>query len=271
MTCSPIQSEALRSTIMAAVDENSNAVLQGIARHINCLSEENRNTRKKALESIRNDTVNRKPPLEDSDLGPVFSEVLKPLLKTFSDPVEKCRELSVGIVHRFFEKVSDPEERLSYVFPVLVQRLGQQEIVEPSEELRLQLVELFSLLIDKAGQKLPVYLEDSIRILQRTLVDPFPEVKKESCKCASKIAKAIPQYFHMVSETLIKPLLMSVTHQHSRMRALVVTTIGRYAVLNCWFFHLMRESSVDFVVVCLLLLCVCVEGGGVSLQLHGNE
>ena len=158
---------------------------------------------------------------------------MKPLLKTFSDPVEKCRELSISIVHRFFEKVSDPEERLSYVFPVLVQRLGQQEIVEPSEELRLQLVELFSVLVDKSGQKLPAYLEDSVKILQRTLVDPFPDVKKESCKCASKIAKAIPQYFYMVSETLIKPLLLSVTHQHSKMRALVVTTIGQYAIIFC--------------------------------------
>ncbi|XP_076458968.1 dynein axonemal assembly factor 5-like [Babylonia areolata] len=211
---------------MAAVDQNSNAVLQGIARHINCLGEDNRNTRKKALESIRNDTINRKPVLESPDLEPIFSEILKPMLKMFSDPVEKCRELSVGIVHRFFEKVSDPEDRLSYVFPVLVQRLGQQEIVEPSEELRLQLVELFSLLVDRAGQKLPAYLDDSVKILQRTLMDPFPDVKKESCKCASKIAKAIPQYFHMVSETLIKPLLMSITHQHSKIRALTVSTIG---------------------------------------------
>ncbi|XP_070187800.1 dynein axonemal assembly factor 5-like isoform X2 [Littorina saxatilis] len=211
---------------MAAVDENSNAVLQGIARHINCLGEDNRNLRKKALESIRNDTIKRKPALQTADLDPIFSEILKPLLKTFSDPVEKCRELSIGIVHGFFEKVSDPEERLSYVFPILVQRLGQQEMVETSEEIRLQLMELMSLLIDKAGPKLPAYLEDSMKILQRTLMDPFPDVKRESCKCASKIAKAIPQYFHMVSEMLIKPLQTSITHQHSKMRVLTVTTIG---------------------------------------------
>lgn len=217
---------------MAAVHESSNAVLQGIARHINCLGEESRNTRKKALESIRNDTVNRKPALESSDLGPIFSEVLKPLLKTFFDPVEMCRELSVAIVCRFFQKVSDPEERYSYVFPVLVQRLGQQDITEPSEEMRLKLMELFSVLVDRSGEKLPAYLEDSVKILQRTLVDPFPEVKKESCICASKIAMAIPQYFYSVSEMLVKPLLMSVTHQHSRMRALVVITIGQYSFVK---------------------------------------
>lgn len=170
--------------------------------------------------------IDRKPSLETDELGLVFSEILKPMLKVFSDQVEKCRELSIAIVHQLFEKVSDPGERLSYVFPVLVQRLGQQEVIETSEELRLQLMELLSLLIDKAGTKLPAYLDDCVKILQRTLADPFPDVKRVSCQCASKIAKAIPQYFHMVSETLIKPLLLSITHQHSKVRALVVETIG---------------------------------------------
>lgn len=217
---------------MAAVDENSNAVLQGIARQINCLSEENRNTRKKALESIRNDTLDRKPTLETPVLQLIFSEVLKPMLKEFSDPVEKCREISIGITYRFFEKITDPEEHLSYVFPVLVQRLGQTEIVEPSEEIRLQLVTLMFYLINKAGGKLPVYLDDCVRILQRTLQDPFPEVKRESCQCASKLAKAVPQYFHMQSETLIKPLLLSITHQHSKIRTIVVETIGMKIALS---------------------------------------
>lgn len=224
------ESEALRSTIMAGVEENSSAVLQGIARHVNCLKEDNRNTRKRALEDIKKDTQGRNPAFEASELQLVFSELLKPLLKGFSDPAEKCRELSIGIVQWFLENVPCPEESLSYVFPILVQRLGQQEIVESSEEIRFKLVELFSLLTDKAGPKLPVYLDDSIKVLQRTLVDPYPEVKKESCKCASKIAKTVPQYFYSTSEHLIKPLLLSITHQHSKIRALVVETLGECAM-----------------------------------------
>ncbi|PVD38342.1 hypothetical protein C0Q70_00954 [Pomacea canaliculata] len=186
---------------MAGVEENSSAVLQGIARHVNCLKEDNRNTRKRALEDIKKDTQGRNPAFEASELQLVFSELLKPLLKGFSDPVEKCRELSIGIVQWFLENVPCPEESLSYVFPILVQRLGQQEIVESSEEIRFKLVEL-------------------------TLVDPYPEVKKESCKCASEIAKTVPQYFYSTSEHLIKPLLLSITHQHSKIRALVVETLG---------------------------------------------
>lgn len=221
------ENEALRSTIMACVDQNSNAVLQGIARHINCLGEENRNTRKKALESIKKDTLERKPPLAAPELQLVFSEVAKPLLKIFFDPVEKCRELSINIIREYMKNVEKPDESLPYVIPVLVQRLGQQEITEPSEEIRLMLIEFLSEILEFSGKKLSVYLDDLMRILQRTISDPFPDVKKESCRCTSKIAKAIPEYFHMQSESLIKPLSLTITHQHAKVRTLVVETIGK--------------------------------------------
>ncbi len=64
--------------------------------------------------------------------------------------------------------------------PVVVARLGSQEITEPSEELRLTLVSFLSSLVDLCGAKIAPYLNDMICILQRTIVDPYPEVKKVS-------------------------------------------------------------------------------------------
>ncbi|XP_067671064.1 dynein axonemal assembly factor 5-like [Haliotis asinina] len=211
---------------MASLDENSNAVLQGIARHINCLSEENRNTRKRALESIRTDTLGRKPPLDSHEHALIFSEVLKPVLKILSDPVEKCRELAITLISDYLNVLDKPDEHLSYIVPVLSARLGQQEIIEPSEELRLSLVELLTQIVECSGKKMAIYLDDAIRILQRTIVDPYPEVKKESCRCSSKLAKSIPEYFHMQSESLIKPLMLTISHQHSKVRTVVVETVG---------------------------------------------
>ncbi|XP_071107149.1 dynein axonemal assembly factor 5-like [Haliotis cracherodii] len=211
---------------MASLDENSNAVLQGIARHINCLAEENRNTRKKALESIRSDTLGRKPPLDADEHVLIFSEVLKPVLKILSDPVEKCRELSISLISDYLKLVDKPDEHLSYIVPVLSARLGQQEIIESSEELRLSLVELLVQIVECSGKRMAIYLDDAIRILQRTIVDPYPEVKKESCRCSSKLAKSIPEYFHMQSESLIKPLMLTISHQHAKVRTVVVETIG---------------------------------------------
>lgn len=211
---------------MAAADQNSNAVIQGLARHLNCLNEENKLSRRKALESIKKDTVNRKPALTAEENKPVLNEILKPLLKEFSDPVEKCRELSVEIIREFLRRVSGVDDYLPFIIPILVQRLGQPEIIEPSEELRLLLVEFLKEILEQSGKKLAVYLDDLIRILQKTIIDPYSEVKKVSCNCASIIAKAIPSYFHAQSESLIKPLLTSISHQHSKVRTLVIYTIG---------------------------------------------
>ncbi|GFO25558.1 dynein, axonemal, assembly factor 5 [Plakobranchus ocellatus] len=160
---------------MADQDENSNAVVQSLTRHINCLGEDNRNTRKNALISIRKEVFDRKAPLSSRELESVSIEVLKPLLKSFSDPVEKCRELSIDIVSCFLKSVPTVESKLSYVVPILVQRLGQQEIVEPSEEIRSLLVCLLHFIVEKAGKTIGVYVDDCVQILQRTLVDPFPE------------------------------------------------------------------------------------------------
>jgi dynein assembly factor 5 len=62
--------------------------------------------------------------------------------------------------------------------PVLAARLGTLEIIEPSEELRLNYVTYLSSVVGICAAKMAPYLSDMISILQRTLVDPYPEVKK---------------------------------------------------------------------------------------------
>jgi dynein assembly factor 5 len=210
-----------------AVDD----LCKNIARHLNCLQDENRNTRRRALEAIRKEIS---PPFK-GDSGTEeslicqrgFQEtVLRPLLRIFADPVEKCRELAITTVDELICTAPEARDFLQFVVPTLVQRLGQQEVTEPSEELRLKLIQLACRLVDLSSTNIAPYLDDLMRILQRTIVDPFPEVKKESCQCASKLARSIPQHFHMQSESLIKPLLQTISHQHSRVRVTTIVTIG---------------------------------------------
>ena len=66
--------------------------------------------------------------------------------------------------------------------PVLTARLGTPEIVEPSEELRLICITYLSSIIDNCSVKIAPYLSDMVSVLQRTLVDPYPEVKKVGTK-----------------------------------------------------------------------------------------
>ena len=70
---------------------------QKLQRDVNCLSDESRSTRRRALERLRRETVAHSPPLPAPTLQALLELLLKPLLKLFSDPVEKCRELAIAI------------------------------------------------------------------------------------------------------------------------------------------------------------------------------
>ena len=72
----------------------------------------------------------------------------------------------------------DGDTYLPSIVPVLVARLGQTEIMEPSEELRLELVNLLNEILKVHGPKMGPFMGDMVLILQRTVVDPYPEVKK---------------------------------------------------------------------------------------------
>ncbi len=78
----------------------------------------------------------------------------------------------------FCAQVEDMPTILPLLLPVAVARLGRLEITEPSEEIRLSLVSLLSAIVTRCGVDIGPYLNDMVLILQRTIVDPFPEVKK---------------------------------------------------------------------------------------------
>lgn len=182
---------AITTVKMAGEDEHgASEVLRGLARELNCLNEDNKVTRKRALECIKRETVDKK--LASTVLQGVFSALLKPLLKCLSDPMERCRETAISVLAEFIRCVPKPEESLPYLMPCLAQRLGEREIHEPSEELRLSAVEMLTLTVEVCGKNISPYLNEMINILQRTIVDPFPDVKKESCKCTVTFAKCVP-------------------------------------------------------------------------------
>jgi len=58
----------------------------------------------------------------------LLSHVQKPLLKRFSDKVEKNRELAALIIKEMFTRVDDLAFSIPYLFPVLVGRLNASNI-----------------------------------------------------------------------------------------------------------------------------------------------
>ena len=73
-------------------------VLQKLQRDVNCLSDSNRATRKRALERLHKESVGHSPPYPPALLQGLMEFMIKPLLKMISDPVEKCRELAINLI-----------------------------------------------------------------------------------------------------------------------------------------------------------------------------
>lgn len=176
---------------MAAGEEHaSSEVLRGLTRHLNCLNEDNKATRKRAIEQIKKETIDKN--LSSDVLREVFTVLLKPLLKCLSDPMERCRETAITMLFEFIRCVPKPEESLPYLMPCLAQRFGEKDILEPAEELRLLVLEMLTLVVEVCGKHLAPYLNEMVHILQRGIIDPFPDVKRESCKCTICFAKCVP-------------------------------------------------------------------------------
>ena len=202
---------------------------RSIQRHLNCLSDENKNVRYKALSAIHEELS--KFNFTPEDIESIFiNSLLNFLLKAFLDKVEKNRELSVKIMEEYFNKLPHPEKSIEIIIPAFVNRLGQQEILEPSEEIRLQTLNFLHVIINTCAKHIAPFVGEIVKILQQTVVDAYPEVKKVSCLCASSLAKSCPEYFHNESELLIKPLLLSITHQHSKVRVQAISTIGMFSL-----------------------------------------
>ncbi|XP_060757414.1 dynein axonemal assembly factor 5-like isoform X3 [Neoarius graeffei] len=210
---------------MATEDERIAAeIIRSLARQLNYLNGDEKSARKRALEDIQKETVEKA--LSSTVLQEVFACLLKSLLRCLSDPMERCREVAIQIIGNFIRCVSKPESSLPYIMPSLAQRLGGKEIVEPAEELRLSMVEVLSLIVEICGQHLAPYVDITIRILQKTITDPFPDVIKESCKCTIHFARSVPDHFSMQAEGLVKPLMQTISHQHSRVRMAIIEATG---------------------------------------------
>lgn len=196
-----------------------------ITKYCNALQSDEKKKRNKALEELFKFLHEHDSELQVTEKVTIY----KNILRCFNDKSESCRELAVKVVTEIISSLAQEEDYFTYLMPALLQRLGGQEIVEPSEEVRLLEVSLLQCVINKYNPALlPSYLNDIIQILVKTLVDPYPKIKSESCKCAADLAETIPRHFYGQSQSLITPMLQSITHQHYRVRIVAITAIGKF-------------------------------------------
>jgi hypothetical protein len=116
------------------------APLTGMQRDINCLSDPDRNTRRRGLESIKKALLGGQK-LSDEAAGSCLELLHRPLMKLMDDAVEKNREIALQLFHGLLVISRRPEHIVAF-FASCKGRTGQVgDVVEPSEELRLLLVQ----------------------------------------------------------------------------------------------------------------------------------
>ncbi|KAJ3237761.1 HEAT repeat-containing protein 2 [Chytriomyces hyalinus] len=190
--------------------------IKTLSRPLNILSDSasDRIAKKNALSAVSLATKGLSP----DQISSLFAakSVRVPLLRCFADPVEKCRETSISLVSSMVEKASDLTTILPYLIPVLSSRLDQD--VEPAEEIRLMLIKLLLSVVNLSKAVFTPGVDEAVKILQTTVTDAFPDVRKESCSLIISLCTHTPRALSPHCPPLAKALIPSLQHRHAAVR-----------------------------------------------------
>ena len=77
-------------------------------------------------------------------------ELMRIILRSLSDKYERCREVCCELCLAIFTKISkeDVQKTLPFLFQVFARRLSVEEEYEPSEEVRMKMMELLNSLME---------------------------------------------------------------------------------------------------------------------------
>lgn len=194
------------------------------------LQSENKRTRKQSLIDLQNFISDQNHEFSDRDLRSIFTETHMYTLNGFRDKTESVREQAIKFMYFFvIEKLPLNDFYLTYIFPVIVERIGSVELIEESEEIRLQLVQFLQAIILKYDntEQLKPFLGDCVTVLCESVKDKHPSIKELSCKCIEDLSRALPRDFHLQAESLIKPVITCFTHQRYKVRVEAIKAIGK--------------------------------------------
>jgi hypothetical protein len=229
-----------------------------LQRELNSLRDDDYSTRLRALQALDTALVQTKPQLSQGKANlvvvqAVLDEVLKPLLKSASDPREKCRELALKIIKELLARCTDIVPFLPYVLSCIVDRLGAYDLEgivdvpevmrpnpsqkpqvlksppETSEEIRVLLATLVAEMVNMTPpeQFLPC-LDELITVLRALAMDPAGAgVITQACQSISEICRSAPKLLLHYSEPLARSLFTALTHKQWKVRRAGLEALGQ--------------------------------------------
>jgi dynein assembly factor 5 len=213
---------------LSAADEAAYSMLaMKLQRDVNCLADPERSVRRRAMDKLSRALQAEAASASPAVLAKLCADNLQhPLLASASqDSVEKCREKALTLLLFLAEK-----RALALSAPVLAElvalassRLGKLPYPEHTEEIRLLLLQLIALylrqLVDVSEQvPLRDVMADLANVLGKEALDPFPDVKKVVADCVIVIGHTWPRDVALQLGAIVRPLVTSLGHQHSRVR-----------------------------------------------------
>lgn len=186
------------------------------AREINCLKDAQKAIRLPALQRLHSDL----PHLSPSDLQELFPVLRKPLLDLLSDPVDKCRELTVSLLSTLNTKMTDFEAKS--VLEAMNRRLPAESV----EEIRLMEVRLVQEIVTKWSERLDNAVGEVGALVAKAFQDPFPLVKQEAANLLQCLSLHFRPHLSLLSSLLLPACLPCLTHQHSKVRLSTLQALG---------------------------------------------
>lgn len=176
-----------------ALQGDDASYLASLQRTINCLADPDRSLRRTAATTLQTKLLSgdaSTPRATPAQLQALLSgPLLRPLVSLLSDQLERCRLVSLAILLDGCRQLPDSSALLPELLPALARRYGALPVQEAAEEIRLQIVQLTSLLLSTSQPShLSRYIPEVASIVCRGLEDGFPDLKKAACTCTEQLA-----------------------------------------------------------------------------------
>lgn len=192
-----------------------------------------RNIRQKSLESLLEQS--KHVSLTSDQAVTLFNQCYLIAFKCYADKFESCRNAAVALISGLLERLPQNDFYVENIVPIIARRIGQTEIIEDSEEMRLLLVGQLAQVVakfvitDPNNDQLAKSYNYIMDIVLKTLRDPYPVVQRRTCEVINILSKATPS-FSVRSEQLANPLIAMLSHRQSPNRIAAIETLGIVAL-----------------------------------------
>jgi hypothetical protein len=142
--------DSAAAAVGVATEELTSAVAS-MQRHLNCLSDADRATRRGGLDSLRarlsRGSDGAPPPAPPLLQALLVGPLMRPLCGLLADPVEGLRLGVLTLLRDAVRQLPAPGALLPGLLPPLVARMGTTPVQEPAEEVRLAALQLLEELV----------------------------------------------------------------------------------------------------------------------------